>query len=59
MKAAEIYFKTLDTKGRLYITERSFLKGFIDECRGRNIPVRTFKRKGYYEVIRGWLNEGK
>lgn len=54
---AEVYFKTLDEKGRVFLFDKSFLEQFIMECRDRNIPVRTFKRKGYYEVIRGWLNE--
>ena len=53
MKVAEIYFTTLEKKGRTFIFDKRFLKDFIDECRSRNIPVRTFKRKGYYEVVRG------
>lgn len=50
---ADIYFKTLDEKGRIFIFDKSFLERFIVECRDRNIPVRNYKRKGFYEVRKG------
>lgn len=50
---AEIYFKTLEEKGRVFLFDKNFLEQFIRECRERNIPVRNYKRKGYYEVIKG------
>ncbi len=51
---ANVYFKVLNEKGRVFIQrDKRFLNDFIRECRERNIPVRNYKRKGYYEIIKG------
>ena len=49
----EKYFEVLEESGVLYLfSNGEFLEEFIRQCRGRLIPVRTYKRKGFFEIRR-------
>ena len=50
------YFRQLNERGRVVITfdDKDFLEVFIKSCREKNISVRSYKRKYYFEVRKYW-----
>lgn len=54
MYISEKYFEVLEKSGVVYLFNNGeFLEEFISQCRNRVIPVRTYKRSGYFEIRRG------
>ena len=54
MYISEKYFEVLEKSGVAYLFHNGeFMEEFIKQCRKRIIPVRTYKRSGYFEIRRG------
>ena len=49
MYIAEAYFKVLDEKGRVFLTENNFANAFVEECKKRKIKVKVYKNRNFYK----------